>query len=101
MVVVEFGPSISRVVTGGVPHIELDAATVGEAIEKIDAQYPGFKPAVCQHSVSVYFGEQTSEGTWGYTGLTPSSGISMAENNWNTPIAEGVTLAFMYRMAGG
>ncbi|MBX7220486.1 MAG: MoaD/ThiS family protein [Blastocatellia bacterium] len=41
-------PTLLRSLTGGLETVELEAATVLEVVENLDAQYPGFRARICE-----------------------------------------------------
>lgn len=43
-----FIPAQLRALTGGAPTIELPAETVGEAIEALEAKFPGIRARLCK-----------------------------------------------------
>jgi molybdopterin synthase sulfur carrier subunit len=45
-----FIPAQLRMLTGGLPTVDLSAATVGEAVDNLDARFPGIRARLCQGS---------------------------------------------------
>ncbi|MBI4749168.1 MAG: MoaD/ThiS family protein [Acidobacteria bacterium] len=43
-------PTLLRQLTGGSEVIQLQAATVGEALTTLDSQFPGFRARVCDET---------------------------------------------------
>ena len=41
-------PSLHRDLTGGVEQVQLEAGTVREVVEKLDALYPGIEERLCE-----------------------------------------------------
>jgi molybdopterin converting factor small subunit len=43
-----FIPAQLRTLTGGLPTVELTASTVGEAVDRLEEQFPGIRARLCK-----------------------------------------------------
>ncbi len=84
-------PTQLRTLTGGAGEVEVDGATVGDALKALDAAHPGFADRLFDESgslrrfVNVFLAD---EDVWFLDGLA-------------TPVADGQTLSIVPAVAGG
>jgi molybdopterin synthase sulfur carrier subunit len=84
-------PTLLRKLTGDSDLVELEAATVQEVLDKLDASYPGFRARVCDPSgdlrqfINIYINGED---------------IRFLEN-LSTPIPGGAEVSIVPAIAGG
>jgi molybdopterin synthase sulfur carrier subunit len=81
-------PPLMRDLTGGQPQVRVPGQTVGEAIEALDAAYPGTKARLCE-------GERLAPG------LAVAVDGRRAAQGLHTPLGEESEVRFLPAVAGG
>jgi len=71
-----------RHLTGGLDRFEVDAATVGELLQQLDAKHPGLERHVRDEMALVIDG-------------------AMHHDYWNEPLAADAEVVFLPRIVGG
>ncbi|MCA9044709.1 MAG: MoaD/ThiS family protein [Planctomycetaceae bacterium] len=83
-----FIPPVLRTLSGGVRHVEIDAATVRDVVESLETQFPGMKQRLC-------------EGDMLRPGINVAIGSRICGRALHEPIPDESEVHFLPAVAGG
>ncbi len=91
MTVVVRVPASLRPLTGGAAEVSVEAATVGEVLDKLDITYPGLKSRLCEADGSLR----------GFVGLYLRGEDVRFRQGLATELADGDRISIIPTVAGG